>query len=67
MGSKCPKCKKFTLFKTPTGVKCNNPDCTYQATTPANDGKGGKGTLCPVCKKYMVFHGVCRNCGTHEV
>ena len=51
MGSKCPKCGKLTLWKTPTGVKCSNADCGYSATIPANNGKGGKGKLCPVCKK----------------
>lgn len=66
MGSKCPKCGKLTLWKTPTGVKCSNVDCGYSATIPANNGKGGKGKLCPVCKKYQVFNGKCRNCGTFE-
>ena len=53
MGSKCPKCGKLTLWKTPTGVKCSNVDCGYSATIPANNGKGGKEKLSIVQEEYL--------------
>lgn len=64
-GSKCPNCKKNTLFKTATGLKCNNPDCTYELYVPANDGKGGKGQQCKNCGQFTVFNDKCRSCGAY--
>lgn len=66
MGSKCPRCGKYTLWKTSTGCKCSNLECGYQLTTPANDGMGSKGKRCPVCGRYQMFNRKCRNCGTEE-
>lgn len=68
MGRKCPQCKKNTLWETATGLKCSNPECSYQLITPANGGMGGKGKRCPACGKYQMFNGKCRNpeCGAKK-
>ena len=62
-GSRCPSCKQLTFFTTPTGKECSK--CGYKATTPAKaDGTGGKGQRCSICKRFTVFDGKCRKCGT---
>lgn len=63
-GMKCQKCGRLTLFNTPTGKKCSNPDCNYEIFVPANNGKGGKGKRCLICNQNTVFDGKCRNCGS---
>ncbi len=62
-GMKCPKCGKFTVFNTPSGKSCSNPDCDYSVYVPPNNGKGGKGRKCLNCGSYTVFNGRCTNCG----
>lgn len=60
-GSKCPYCGKSTFIKTATGGQCTS--CGKIMTTPANDGKGGRGKKCPRCNHYTIFDNVCRSCG----
>ena len=54
-GSVCPDCKKRTLFQSPRGLRCSNPECNLEIVVPVNGGKGGKGQYCPVCRRYTVF------------
>jgi hypothetical protein len=71
-GKQCPSCKAMTFFKTPTGRKCSK--CGLVATTPANNGRGGRGDKCSICGELTVFEtdtkkGVkkCRTCGTEYI
>ena len=65
-GKVCPKCKQRTLWTNGARLECSNPECGYKITVPSNEGKGGKGTKCPVCGKYTWFKGRCNSCGAHE-
>lgn len=65
-GKICPKCGKATLFESPTGRKCTNPECGYKVDVPPNGGVGGKGKKCPICGKFTMFNGKCTNCGAKE-
>ena len=60
-GKMCPGCERQTFFKTPTGRKCSK--CEYEMKVPANNGKGGLGSLCSYCGEQKVFNNTCRNCG----
>ena len=62
-GMQCPKCKKLTVFNTPTGKRCSNPECNYEVIAVPNNGKGGKGKKCLICGKSTVFNNICTNCG----
>lgn len=64
-GKMCPNpdCGQLTFHRTPTGRKCSK--CETEMTTPPNNGKGGKGRVCPNCEKHTLFNNNCRNssCG----
>jgi hypothetical protein len=53
-GAKCPKCENLTLFKNPTGKWCTTKGCGFTATVPANNGTGGRGKKCVMCKTQTV-------------
>lgn len=57
----CPNCGQQTFFQTSTGRACTK--CGYKMVTVPHEGKGGKGTKCRNCGKFMVFNEKCRNCG----
>ena len=52
----CPKCRKPTMRNTPAGERCSS--CGYMPGFILKDGP----TKCPICKKYSVYNGKCRNC-----
>lgn len=60
-GMTCPECEKQTFFKTTTGRKCSK--CGFTMKVPPNNGAGGKGSLCPNCRKYTIFNNKCTKCG----
>jgi hypothetical protein len=51
-GKMCPHCGQMTFHKTPTGRKCSK--CSFEMKVPPNNGKGGKGNLCPNCDEHKV-------------
>lgn len=60
-GMVCPNCGEQTFFKTPKGRKCTR--CGCEMVVPVLGGKGGKGQLCPNCRRHTMFDGKCTNCG----
>ncbi len=64
-GRKCPKCGEQTLFSTPTGFQCTK--CKTKVKVSPNDGKGGKGAKCPICRTYTVFNNKCSKCGARVI
>jgi rRNA maturation protein Nop10 len=60
-GSRCPNCGRQTFFLSEKGRKCSK--CDYEMTVPINNGKGGKGKLCPNCHKFTIQKNKCTNCG----
>ena len=47
-GKLCPNCGELTLFKT-SGTTRTCSKCGFTATTPPNNGKGGRGKKCVNC------------------
>lgn len=63
-GAMCPKCGELTFWNKPFGKQCSK--CGYKVFSNPNEGKGGKGKKCPICKKFTFFNGKCTSCGAHE-